>query len=152
MADNKTFMDFLNKKDREVLIAESVVLKLAKNDYILKEGEINKTIYTVVAGEVSVSSNIAGHEIELHRLGPGEVIGEMSFIDNKPASADVCACSDTTVNSIGIDAIAQYILVDPFFYGRFYKALSRTLSYRLRTGGEQTKKRISNWNVLELGD
>lgn len=145
-------MDFLSKKDREVLIAGSVVLKVAKHDYILREGELNKTIYTVVDGEVSVSSNIAGHEIELHRLGPGEVIGEISFVDNEPASADVYAFSDVTINSIDTDVIARYILTDPFFYGRFYKALSRTLSYRLRTGSEQAKERISNWNVHELGD
>ena len=150
MSEGKTFMDFLKPKDRDVLCADSDVVTYKSNDLILKEGDINTTIYTILEGEVSITSTIGDHELELHRLGPGEVIGEMSFIDNDPVSADVVACGEVSLKAIDTEILAQYILKDPFFFGRFYKALARTLSSRLRTEGTASKERMARWNFSDV--
>jgi len=152
MSDGKTFMDFLKQKDRDVLCADSEVVTFNVNELILKEGARNTTIYTIMDGEVSVISTIGDHEMELHRLGPGEVIGEMSFIDNDPVSANVVARGQVTLKVIDTEILAQYILKDPFFFGRFYKALARTLSSRLRTEGTASKERMANWDFADVGD
>ena len=152
MSTGKTFMDFLKQKDRDVLIADSDVKKFQDRDTILREGQNNTTIHVILDGQVSIVSRIGEHEMELHRLGPGEVIGEMSFIDNDPVSADVVAVGDVTLQEINTDMIAQFILKDPFFFGRFYKALARTLSYRLRSEGAQAKARLANWDFSEMSD
>ena len=152
MSDGKTFMDFLKQKDRDVLCADSEVVTFNVNELILKEGARNTTIYTIMDGEVSVISTIGDHEMELHRLGPGEVIGEMSFIDNDPVSANVVARGQVTLKVIDTEILAQYILKDPFFFGRFYKALARTLSSRLRTESTASKERMENWGFPDAID
>lgn len=149
-SNNKTFMDFLKPKDRDVLSADSDMVTFKSNELILKEGTNNTTIYTIMSGEVSITSTIGDHEMELHRLGVGEVIGEMSFIDNDPVSADVIARGEVTVSAIDTEMLAQYILKDPFFFGRFYKALARTLSSRLRTESTASKERMANWNFADV--
>ena len=117
-------MDFLKKKDRDVLSADADIVAFKSNELILKEGSANTTIYTIVSGEVSITSSIGEHEMELHRLGVGEVIGEMSFIDNDPVSADVIARGEVTLSAIDTEMLAQYILKDPFFFGRFYNGIN----------------------------
>lgn len=152
MSDGKqTFMDFLKQKDRDVLCADSAVITFNTNELILKEGAHNTTIYTIVSGEVSITSTIGDHEMELHRLGPGEVIGEMSFIDNDPVSADVIARGEVSLKVIDTEMLAQYILKDPFFFGRFYKALARTLSSRLRSESSTSKEqRMATWDFPDV--
>lgn len=67
------------------------------------------------------------------RLGSGEVVGEMSFIDARPPSATVTAVEPAVVLAVPRSALAAHLGEDDGFAARFYRALAVFLSRRLRS-------------------
>ena len=65
-------------------------------------------------------------------LGPGELVGEISFLENLPATASVVAIEDSRVLCIARSDLLQRISADLAFATDFYRALARMLSRRLR--------------------
>jgi CRP-like cAMP-binding protein len=56
---------------------------------LIKEGEIEQQIFWILSGEVYVTRKMGGKYKVLTTLGPGELIGEMSFFDRSVRSATV---------------------------------------------------------------
>ncbi len=54
-------------------------LKFKADDLVIKGGDYGISIYKIIEGRVKVYTEWEGREITLAYLGPGEVVGEMSF-------------------------------------------------------------------------
>jgi CRP-like cAMP-binding protein len=65
-------------------------------------------------------------------LGPGEITGEMSFVDANPPSATVTALENSVVLAIPKAQLLAKLEESPDFAARFYLAIAIFLSYRLR--------------------
>lgn len=68
-----------------------------KGQVILKEGSHGSEAFLIQSGEVAIYLTKDGKDVELSRLGAGEIIGEMAVIFDAPRSASVRAVSDTTM-------------------------------------------------------
>jgi CRP/FNR family cyclic AMP-dependent transcriptional regulator len=66
------------------------------------------------------------------RLASGEVVGEMSFVDNTPPSATVRTGAGAKLLAVDKRDLAERMQADPPFAARFYRALAMFLSDRLR--------------------
>lgn len=64
-------------------------------DVIFRRGEPGDHAYFIERGTVDVIIEKDGADFVIAQLGPGEIIGEMSMIDDAPRSADVVATGDT---------------------------------------------------------
>lgn len=71
-----------------------------KGDYILKENTTGNEAYIINSGRVEVFRIVRGKKVLLATLGPNQIFGEMSMIDDRPRSANVVALEDTTVTVI----------------------------------------------------
>jgi CRP/FNR family transcriptional regulator, cyclic AMP receptor protein len=61
----------------------------ALNTRIFQHGEVGDKLYLIVEGKVRISREVPGMgEEALAVLGPGDIFGEMSLIDESPRSAD----------------------------------------------------------------
>ena len=60
---------------------------------LFREGDPGKEMYVVQAGRVRISKRVGNFEKVLTTLGPGEFLGEMSILNNKPRSA-TATCAD----------------------------------------------------------
>ena len=59
---------------------------------ILEEGDNVQALWIILEGECVVTRDCGnGHRRELARLGPGDVFGEMSFVQTAPHSASIDA-------------------------------------------------------------
>ena len=101
-------------KDREILVQEGRPLEL---------------IIFLLQGECTVTEHAAG---EIARLGIGEVVGEMSFLDSAPPSATVTAVGDGLALFLDKEALARKLEADVAFGCRFYRALAIFLADRMR--------------------
>jgi cAMP-dependent protein kinase regulator len=63
------------------------------------------SIYLIASGAVSISVPEDGERLVLATLGPGEVVGEMSLVLRRPASADVTALYPTVAYEIAGDKL-----------------------------------------------
>lgn len=99
---------------------------------LIQESTILDTFYIVLKGRLSVSvSSAPGREIA--QLGNGEILGEMSFIDSNFAAATVSVLEDSLLLSLPQKVLAQKLETDEGFASRFYRAIAKFLSTRLRT-------------------
>jgi hypothetical protein len=67
---------------------------------IAAQGEPGGEMHVVVSGEIEVGVADSDDRLELARRGPGEVVGEMSVITEKPRMASLVAVGDVRTLSI----------------------------------------------------
>lgn len=100
---------------------------------ILIEDSRPEHIFVIEQGAARVLRRRAdGKEMEVLYLGRGDVFGEMSFVDNTPASATVVAETLVRTLCIPVEMIHALMKGDLEFSGRFYHSLAATLAERLR--------------------
>lgn len=98
---------------------------------IVREGEPLACLYIVLEGLFGV--RIASiQNSEIGRLGPGEIIGEISFLENTLPSATVTAIESSLLLEIPIGLLAERLNNCPSFGAQFYRALAILNSRRVR--------------------
>jgi extracellular factor (EF) 3-hydroxypalmitic acid methyl ester biosynthesis protein len=123
---------FLTKEDHRLLLERSEQGRFKRGDVILAEGSRRRAIFLLQQGFVRIERAHLGQGIAVARRGPGEVFGEMAFVEGDSASASVIADEDVQVAVInGVDIQALLTSV-PGLATRFYQSLALTLSQRLR--------------------
>jgi CRP-like cAMP-binding protein len=66
---------------------------LAQGQLLITEGSLERTLYFVETGSLSVHFEDRGGKVHLAILGPGSAVGEGSFFSQAPRSATVQAVS-----------------------------------------------------------
>ncbi|MCH7551560.1 MAG: cyclic nucleotide-binding domain-containing protein, partial [Proteobacteria bacterium] len=93
------------KKDMSDPTGERQEIKAG--ELIFEEGEFGEVAYLVVSGEIEIFRSSGNRERVLATVGRGEIIGEMSLIDNRPRVASARALSDTQVSLISRQSLQQ---------------------------------------------
>src|SRR5215470_14894434 len=125
-------LPILSAHDWSLLDQHSKSASYRRGDVILAEGASRRALHMVYSGTVRVEQAQNGRGIALALLGPGEIFGEMGFVENGPATASVVADDDVTVDVIDGDALQSVMASEPGFAVRFYHSLALALIRRLR--------------------
>ncbi len=72
-------------------------------DVIFEEGSHGSAVYILSSGKVEVSKVVQGKKLALRILGPGDMFGEMSYLDPAPRSATATALEDTVLELLDKD-------------------------------------------------
>lgn len=82
----------------------------AENSYLLKEGEQTETAFLIMSGSVEVRlSDLGDNPHTLAVLSKGDVVGEMSLIDNSPHMASAIAIEETEVVALSAEEFKERI-------------------------------------------
>lgn len=95
---------------------------------ICREGDIGRTMYIIVSGSVSVSSDMGWGQRELDRKGPGSVFGEMALISNDVRSATVRALEPTECLQLDNESFDALLDKDLDLAQRIAKIMTRRFS------------------------
>ena len=90
-------LKYLTSEDYNVLLEKATVSIYQTNEVILQEGRLSEEIYLVRKGIVRVERAASGRDVAISFLEPGEVFGEMSFLEKVPSSDAVIAQEDVEV-------------------------------------------------------
>ncbi|PIP95656.1 MAG: hypothetical protein COW00_00770 [Bdellovibrio sp. CG12_big_fil_rev_8_21_14_0_65_39_13] len=110
-------------------------LKLKPEEYLVREGEESNEMFYLQNGTLAVFKRKGNGEQQIGTIYSGELVGEMSFFDNKPRSASVKAISDCELVCIPrakMDSLHRQL--PPWF-----KALVNTLLDRLRRANTRVR-------------
>src|SRR4051812_7223902 len=89
----------LSETDLSWLVKAGVYRTLAAGTTVITQGKPIDALYIVLSGELLVT--IMGKEPrEVGRVGCGELLGELSFLDRRPPSATVTVVQPATVLAI----------------------------------------------------
>lgn len=121
----------LSDDDIDWLVGTGSREEISAGTVLIREGQAVNALYVLLDGTLGVSTAALGGK-EIAKLSSGDVVGEMSFIDDNPPSATVQALDEALVLSIPRAELAQKLYQDVGFGSRFYRALAILLSNRLR--------------------
>jgi CRP-like cAMP-binding protein len=70
-------------------------LGCAKGEIIADIGDVGESLFFVLEGEALLTVQMPHGEMEVGRILPGEILGEMSFFDRTPREVRLRAAADT---------------------------------------------------------
>lgn len=104
--------------------------QIKADDYLITEGASSNEMYWVLEGSFVITKlNSDNQNVIIGKVRPGELVGEMSFLDELPRSASVKATADSEVLVIPHQKFIDVLDGQP----RWFRSLMRTLSQRLRS-------------------
>ena len=119
----------MKEKDLERIAKKSLDHSFERGDVIIKEGDEDKRLFIILAGEVEVIKNLnTKKEKSFGTYGPLSYFGEMALIDDLVRSASVIAKKDTKLLSLDQWNLRQEIERYPLISIE----LLQTLSQRIR--------------------
>lgn len=106
-------------------------------EVIIEEGSLGQALYLVQEGRVKVFKGESHSREEIADLGPGELFGEMSLIENELTSASVVAAQPTTLLTIKRPDFENLLDRDKNIALKIYRTFCNTLSERLRRTSQE---------------
>lgn len=128
-------LEYLTPNDWMLIVDRAKQVHFKKNEYLIRHGTSENLVYLIADGKVRVT--VAG--TELAQLGPGQVCGEMAFLENTVASATATAEVDVEAYALEWKDLTDVFELFPHLASRFYRSLAVTVSRRLRKQIETSK-------------
>jgi CheY-like chemotaxis protein len=131
----------------EIILSNTSVIE--KGEYLITEGGTSHEMYWVLSGGFIITkTNSVGHNVIIGEVFPGELVGEMSFLDNLPRSASVKAKEDSEYLTIPHKKFIDVIDGQP----RWFRSLMQTLSQRLRSTNKMIARKHADFDHPEVED
>ncbi|HZR64837.1 MAG TPA: cyclic nucleotide-binding domain-containing protein [Terriglobales bacterium] len=125
---SKSRLPYLSQNDWTLIIDRSKPVRFKAKEVMIQQSITSKVIYLIASGKVNVS--IWG--TQLARLGPGEICGEMAFLEDSTPSATAIAEDEVQAFAVEWQSLVELFELFPHLASRFYRSLAVNLSRRLR--------------------
>jgi CRP/FNR family cyclic AMP-dependent transcriptional regulator len=125
----KNRLEYLTPNDWALIVDKSKTKSFKANEALIEPGKPRGMVYLLVKGNARIESNA---KVRISQIGPGEVCGEMSFLENQLASAWVIAEDAVEAYAIDWGTLHEVFELYPHLASRFYRSLAVNLSRRLR--------------------
>ncbi len=127
-----TFRDLFAAEAWGRLSATAERMEVAAGTVLVRRGERSANLYVVMEGSFEVVDTRSSPETVLSVLGPGHVLGDMSFVDRAPAAAEVRAHDHASALRWERDALLTQLDSEPDLALLFYRSLASTVVARSR--------------------
>ncbi len=128
----------LSDENIDWMIAKGKREHVTAGTVLIEEGKPSELVYIVLDGALGVFVESGGADQQIAERSVGEILGEMSFIDDRLPTATVKAVEESTLFTIPKAVLSQKLEDDRDFAARFYRGIAVSLSYRLRESMEQS--------------
>jgi CRP-like cAMP-binding protein len=133
----RAFAD-LGDEECDAVLAVLKARRGAPGDALFQEGDPGASLMIVLDGHlVATVRTPGGGTEEVARLGPGEVVGEMAFVDAEPRSATVSAPDGATVLEFSREALAGLRRSAPRVAAAIQRNVLLDVARRLRDAGDK---------------
>ena len=129
LATAKHGLVFLTPNDWTLIADKAARMQFKPGESIVQKGKRTHGVYLLLKGTASVQLPSQGTS---PAIGPGEVCGEISFIDELPATANVVAREPVEAYYLDRPMLQSMFELFPHLGSRFYRSLASSLSRRLR--------------------
>src|SRR5215472_2752811 len=130
-------LKYLTANDLALLRTISKRRSFKPREIIISVNSRPPSLFMLVSG-TAVVEMVRG--VPIAKLGPGDICGEMAFVESNAASASVVTQTECEVDVIELPAVHEVFTQHPHLEARFYKSLALLLSQRLRWTSTQLSK------------
>jgi CRP/FNR family transcriptional regulator, cyclic AMP receptor protein len=131
-SDHPLFRYFTDE-ERHRIERTGEVKTVREDQYLIRARDKDSTLFAVEEGHLDIVVNRDGKDVVVATVGPGDVLGEVSFIDDSARSTSVRAGEENAVVR-GWDkkALTDALMKEPLLLAKFSVALAELLVERLR--------------------
>jgi CRP/FNR family transcriptional regulator, cyclic AMP receptor protein len=153
-SESGTFLELLSDGDRDELLTLGGLRRFSRGEHLMHQNEPGDRVLILVKGHVKASFvDPQGREIVLSFRGPGDVLGELSFLRVEPRSSSVTAIEPVETRALGATEFRGYLEKRPSAALTLIDVISRRLRdanrKRVQYGALDTIGRISA-RLIEL--
>lgn len=131
-SDHPLFRYFSDDERRRIEKIGEVKTVRART-YLIRAKESDSTLFTVEEGHLDIVATRDGRETVVATVGPGDVLGEVSFIDDSPRTVSVRAGEENAVvRAWDKKALSEALAFEPEMMAKFAVAMCELLVERLR--------------------
>ncbi len=131
-SDHPLFRYFTDQ-ERERIERIGETKRIAEGAYLIRAGEIDSTLFAVEDGHLDIMGMRDGKPSVVATVGPGDVLGEVAFIDDSPRSVSVKAGEEeVTVRAWDKRTLSEALGFEPQLLAKFAVAMSELLVERVR--------------------
>ena len=134
VADDVLLLPGWGEGDWDKVLTCTRPVPVRASDVVIQRGATDRTLYFVASGFFEVGiTQVDGVSISpLARIGVGSALGEQSFFDGLPRSANVWAVDDGELLALDFEDFNRFSRNEPALARDLLFALARILSVRLR--------------------
>jgi CRP-like cAMP-binding protein len=108
------------------------VRRVREGDFLIHAGDTDSTLFAIEHGHLDIVVNRDGNPTVVATVGPGDVLGEVSFIDDSPRTVSVRAGETTFVRAWNKRTLSEALAFEPQLLAKFAVAMCELLVERLR--------------------
>ncbi|OGF68046.1 MAG: hypothetical protein A2Y62_04550 [Candidatus Fischerbacteria bacterium RBG_13_37_8] len=129
----------LTESERKVIADKTEKILVKIDDYIVKEDESSTYIIILLKGQARAILHLEDYEMLLSTLQPYAIIGEITFIDKQPASADVIAEEPCFIAKISHTTLKEIMDQSPAIASKLWEGCAKLLALRIRRSNEMMR-------------
>jgi len=142
LSSSKNGLIYLTPNDWALVADKATRTSFRKGQALVQRGQKSNGVYLLLKGKARVHIQTHG----VREIGPGEICGEMSFLEDAPASANVVAHEDLEAYRLDRPTLESLFELFPHLASRFYRSLATNLSHRLRNLIERSPESMAATN------
>ncbi|MCP4810098.1 MAG: cyclic nucleotide-binding domain-containing protein [Proteobacteria bacterium] len=144
----------LSESDREIVERVMVVEERRPGHVFLREGERGTAgqaaLYVVIEGDIQVVSAAPPGGYGVDRLiGPGQIFGLVSLLDDAPRSATCTAATPVKVGKLTRAVMNSLLKTHAKVHVRFQRMVCSQLAQDLRALDERLRKAVTGESALD---
>jgi len=113
---------------RKALAAVMTLRDLQQGEVLVPEGATDEHLYVLVSGGIAVVKGAGTHdEVTLNVMRPGDVVGELSFLDGATRYASLVALGGTRVVALSRGDLEKLLDTNPHLVYRIMRAIVRVV-------------------------
>jgi CRP/FNR family transcriptional regulator, cyclic AMP receptor protein len=118
----------LNDDEQRTLARAMTLRDLKHGEVLIREGSADDHLYVVASGVLGVVKGVGTDaEVTLNAIRPGDVVGELSFLDASTRYASLVALSDTRVLGLSRSALEGMLDTNPKVVYHVMRAIVRVV-------------------------
>jgi signal transduction histidine kinase len=133
----------------EHLAAASRRISAPTGQLVIREGDQGDALLIILSGELEITKHDDGRDIALATRKAGDILGEMSLLEQWPRTASARASSDSDLLEVGAGAFRRVLEVDP----KIATTILRTMAGRLRSteASLMQREKLASLGTLAAG-
>jgi CRP-like cAMP-binding protein len=129
LSSSKQGLIYLTANDWALIADKASRVRFKKGEVLVQKGRTEIGVFLLLKGTARVQ---IPPQTPTPVIGPGEICGEMSFLEDAAASANVVADGEVEAYHLDQPTLQSLFELFPHLASRFYRSLATNLSRRLR--------------------
>jgi len=130
LSSAKRGLTYLTANDWTLIADKATRVRFNAGDAIVQHGKRTSGVYLLLKGTAAVRPPAPPG---VPAIGPGEICGEISFLDEEPATVSVVANEAVEAYYLDRPTLQSLFELFPHLGSRFYRSVACSLARRIRT-------------------